>query len=416
MLENFLIGENETKIALACFNNEEKEIVNFKNFKNFSNIKNEILNLNYSSFSSFGTNTARALEYANLRLFKEDLGMRAEEFGIPKTIIVVTDGDSDDKIETIKNANILKRRGFNLITVGIGNLFTDEKELLAIASSRNDAFKIDEFDRLPLYLSTLARSANQKQALIPQEKEVNSFVAEKSYKYLKHQIEKSNQRETQNKTFITIRLEYNGTVELFYDFVDPNPKSSDEFLNQFEIATGDNDTNFIELATTKRTAVLKQDYNTKLSQNLNIKYYTIEIPVKPSSEFLSISIKGFDQINEFKVTVFDRLIDGVNTTDSSTTLIRTTLTTTSTKPSNGTSTGSSQETTLTSTRRLTVSGETSSTDEPTKPTVTSSSSIFSTTSSYIYDLLTSKKSSSSSLTSSFYLIVNVLLYHLYLKK
>ena len=375
MLENFLIGENETKIALACFNNEEKEIVNFKNFKNFSNIKNEILNLNYSSFSSFGTNTARALEYANLRLFKEDLGMRAEEFGIPKTIIVVTDGDSDDKIETIKNANILKRRGFNLITVGIGNLFTDEKELLAIASSRNDAFKIDEFDRLSLYLSTLARSANQKQALIPQEKEVNSFVAEKSYKYLKHQIEKSNQRETQNKTFITIRLEYNGTVELFYDFVDPNPKSSDEFLNQFEIATGDNDTNFIELATTKRTAVLKQDYNTKLSQNLNIKYYTIEIPVKPSSEFLSISIKGFDQINEFKVTVFDRLIDGVNTTDSSTTLIRTT-----------------------------------------EPTVTSPSSIFSETSSYIYGLLTTKNSSSSSLTSSFYLIVNVLLYHLYLKK
>ena len=52
-----------------------------------------------------GTDTALALKTANVRILQESMGMRSEGNAIPKLILLITDGQSNDKYSTIVEAN-----------------------------------------------------------------------------------------------------------------------------------------------------------------------------------------------------------------------------------------------------------------------------------------------------------------------
>jgi hypothetical protein len=51
---------------------------------------------------------------------REDRGMRPLREGIPKVVLTITDGESDNPTLTKIQANKLKRREFNMISVGVG--------------------------------------------------------------------------------------------------------------------------------------------------------------------------------------------------------------------------------------------------------------------------------------------------------
>ncbi len=101
---------------------------------------------------------------------------------MPKIVIVITDGESDNNTSTLSETKKLKDRGFNIVTIGIGNL--KEQELIDMASSLNDVFKVDDFDKVLLILSSISLSACQQPAIITAEKEIKSDVAKNSWKCL----------------------------------------------------------------------------------------------------------------------------------------------------------------------------------------------------------------------------------------
>jgi hypothetical protein len=84
--------------------------------------------------------------------------------GVPKIVIVITDGESDNNNATLSEAKKLKDRGYNIVSIGIGNL--KEQELIDMASSPNDVFKVDDFDKVLLILSSISLSACQQPNLI----------------------------------------------------------------------------------------------------------------------------------------------------------------------------------------------------------------------------------------------------------
>jgi len=241
--------------------------------------------------------------------------------GVPKIVIVITDGESDNNNATLSEAKKLKDRGYNIVSIGIGDL--KEQELIDMASSPNDVFKVDDFDKVLLILSSISLSACQQPAIITEEKEIKSDVAKNSYKYFKYSLEDKPDNFTIEVTDLKGETEFyysfedenpkspddsledkpdnftievtdlKGETEFYYSFEDENPKSPDDFIKQNTTQT-DIDMNFIEKnvarASEKKKSVL------------------ITRPLDNSTDFLFIGVKGVLQTNEFQLQVYDKFV------------------------------------------------------------------------------------------------------------
>ena len=78
-----------------------------------------------------GTNTGAALKYTRERIFSGS----GDRSNAKNVAVLFTDGGSQDKRETILQANRAKAAGIHIVTVGIGNPgWLDQWELRGIAS------------------------------------------------------------------------------------------------------------------------------------------------------------------------------------------------------------------------------------------------------------------------------------------
>ena len=314
LLRNLELGDNKTRVALINFNTNPTELFNLQNFKDIKNVEKIINAINYNGG---GTNTAGALKLANDKLLQEKYGMRAEDSGVPKVVIVLTDGESNDYTSTINEAKRIKNRGFNIISVGVGKL--KEQELIDMASSSNDVYKVDDFNKIVLILASLSRTTCRQPAQITEEKEIKSEVPKNSYRYFKFPllVKSNGSATTQNYLDkFTIELEnVEGNTELFYSFDDENPKSDSDFL-QATAQTGP-DTNFIEgknmIENKYLFEVLAYERAFEsLPRETKKKYYQISRPSNGQNELLYFSVKGYSDFNEFQVYVYNRTVEDPN--------------------------------------------------------------------------------------------------------
>jgi hypothetical protein len=225
--------------------------------------------------------------------------------GVPKIVIVITDGESDNNNATLTEAKKLKDRGFNIVSIGIGDL--KEQELIDMASSPNDVFKVDDFDKVLLILSSISLSACQQPAIITEEKEIKSDVAQNSYKYFKYSLEDKPDNFTIEVT------DLKGETEFYYSFEDENPKSPEDFIKQNTTQT-DIDMNFIEKNLISKDV---SSFKPKYVARVNEKKKTILItrPLDISTDFLFIGVKGIMQTNEFQFQISDKIISLPSTID-----------------------------------------------------------------------------------------------------
>jgi uncharacterized protein YegL len=288
LVSNFEISLNQTRIALVEFNDKANESLLFSNSVNSNKVIEAINNLPYKG--SGGTNTAQALELTNNIILAERRGMRGNTTGVPKVVMIITDGDSDNNKLTIGNATAIKDRGFSIITVGIGNLFTNENELIEMASSRNDAYKIDDYDKIATFLSSLSKSSNQKSAVVAMNLQIETQVSENSYKYLTVNLLSVSSQ----KIYIKLVNEVNGRTVLLDSFDDPNLKSDSDYLNE------------TELVEPSKKALIRNSY---IGTNV------FEIDMPDNKKELYISVKGMNSLNKFDLIVSETpFVDETTTT------------------------------------------------------------------------------------------------------
>lgn len=148
-VKNLLAGLNlapgYTQVGLIDFNTQPSLLISFLNFTDYNTTAKIIDNIKY--LTGRLTYTDRALRMANEEVLREEAGMRPVESGTPKVVLVITDGQSTDPKKTLVEANKIKDRGIDIISVGIGSN-TNLDELIGIASSPNDQYFVDDFDRL----------------------------------------------------------------------------------------------------------------------------------------------------------------------------------------------------------------------------------------------------------------------------
>ena len=244
------------------------------------------------------TNTQAALKLANDEVLQERKGMRNIEKGISKIIIVLTDGGSNvDAGLTIPNAKLLKNREFSIISVGIGNDI-NQTELDAIASTKQDVYNVDGYDRVNDILEGLLKTTCQQPAQTVIEKPIKGSCRKNSYKYYKLKFDDQNKKLfniTGNESIkFTIGLKnLIGSTGLTSSFEDENPKEKDDFIDN-KPNGGNLNGNYVE----KAHNIQKKS----IQENL----YQIDKPEDKDS--LYFGVKGYEDDNEFEVLIYNRQV------------------------------------------------------------------------------------------------------------
>uniref|UniRef100_A0A670YK30 Collagen type XII alpha 1 chain n=1 Tax=Pseudonaja textilis TaxID=8673 RepID=A0A670YK30_PSETE len=97
--------------------------------------------LQYIQYRGGNTKTGKALAFIKEKVLTWERGMRK---GVPKVLVVVTDGRSQD--EVMKAAAVIQQSGFSVFVIGVADV--DYHELAKIASqpSERHVFIVDDFD------------------------------------------------------------------------------------------------------------------------------------------------------------------------------------------------------------------------------------------------------------------------------
>ena len=103
-----------------------------------------------------GTNTGYAIRSVTDYGFSAQNGCRSNDANVLKVLIVVTDGQSNEKpFEVTHAANFAQQKGIVSLAVGVGQGINDQ-ELFQIANEDNECwFHIDQFDELNVKLMQL---------------------------------------------------------------------------------------------------------------------------------------------------------------------------------------------------------------------------------------------------------------------
>ncbi|CAF0961359.1 unnamed protein product [Brachionus calyciflorus] len=271
LIQNLDIGFNKSRIGIIHFSNKATVVTSFIQTTNTSDLLKKVDNIVYAGG---GTNTADALILANNTILQENNGMRPIEEGIPKIVFVITDGVSNSRIETLAAAQAIKKRGYSIITAGVGNI--DEEECKLMSSTPFDFEYVNNFNDLNDILFNIASKSVLQPAPVIALTSIKSTISKNQYKYFKYPLG--------NLTQFTIQLDQlSGNSALFYSFVNPNPKDDSDLIS--------------DSSSRRRRQTQTQ-----------AKYYNVNKLTNESYDTLYVSIKGYDTINSFEMIVHETII------------------------------------------------------------------------------------------------------------
>lgn len=264
-----------------------------------------------------GTQTGEALKIANEQVLQIKNGMRPKNDGIPKIVMTITDGQSNDALSTKQNANKIKRREFNMISVGVAN--SNPQELFELATTSNDQYFVKDFGKIKNIISDITRKTCQQPATVEEETELEQEVEKDNYKYFKYNlnpIQNGTLRNINSSSFManfTIKLSIiNGSSDLYYSFENSLPKADDDYISTNQSETLE-DVNFFggDSVAYKNNRYKRQlgskAYPYKSNQD---KFYQIYNP--NNNNVLYLSVKGLEDVNKFKVLVYNRTVEAIN--------------------------------------------------------------------------------------------------------
>ena len=138
---SFTIGPDDVQIGLLSFSSSHV----FRFRLNTHSTKEPLLQaIRDIPYARSGTNTAGALDAIRTEAFTVSSGARPVNQGVPRVVIVVTDGHSSNNSATITAAMNLHAAGIIAFAVGISGAL--ESELDAIATQPSYVSFVSSFD------------------------------------------------------------------------------------------------------------------------------------------------------------------------------------------------------------------------------------------------------------------------------
>ena len=148
----FPIGTNDVQIGIVIYSDLPHLEFNLNNYTDSTSLQSAIQNIPYIRGT---TNTAGAIEYVVNNSFTTSAGNRDDAIDV---LITITDGESNNKTETIRVAQSIGVHSIRSYAIGVGN-FTNSAELQAIASDPQHVFNVQNYAALFTLQRELSRAA-----------------------------------------------------------------------------------------------------------------------------------------------------------------------------------------------------------------------------------------------------------------
>ena len=141
IVETFNISQDHVRVAMVTYSTNPRVRFHLNTHSTKSSLLEAIKNLPYPRG---GTYTHKALNKVRDSVLTTGNGARPSSEGVPRIVIVITDGRSTKPSKTAASAADLHDMGYIVFAIGIKG--ADEDELNAIASTEDKVFFISNFD------------------------------------------------------------------------------------------------------------------------------------------------------------------------------------------------------------------------------------------------------------------------------
>ena len=182
---NKLSGQDGTRFGLSKFSLNYKSNFYLSNYTKQSDYLTAVSRVSYSKGTA--TNLGLALGQILNDQFNEKRGLRPEVDGIPRILIVLTDGRSHDSV-LIPAKNV---RDENIVIYAIGIANYNYVQLQEIASSESHIHTLATFSELDIFISTLTSSTCYEPRPVSLNETVVTNVAKDTYEYFTYEINES---------------------------------------------------------------------------------------------------------------------------------------------------------------------------------------------------------------------------------
>ncbi|XP_069108778.1 collagen alpha-3(VI) chain-like isoform X2 [Argopecten irradians] len=139
--QNFDIGLNAVRVGVVTF---ASNVFNQFNLSTYDNRADVLQSISKVPFTPGNTITEAALKFVREESFTPEAGDRPD---VGNVLVVLTDGQSTDKNETIEEAIALHNTSTKVISIGIG-AGVDASEIVQIASDPSLAYTVADFNAL----------------------------------------------------------------------------------------------------------------------------------------------------------------------------------------------------------------------------------------------------------------------------
>jgi GH24 family phage-related lysozyme (muramidase) len=208
-----LSGKDGTRFGLSTFSTSYRSHFYLSNYTKQSSYLSAISRVSYTGGLTY---LGEALEEILTDQFTEERGLRPEVDGVPRILIVLTDGQSHDNVsipaKNVRDENIV------IYTIGIGGY--NLEQLKEIASSESHVYTLSTFTELEIFISTLTSSTCYEPRPASLNETIITDVEKDTYQYFSYKVKESSNLE------ISV-VDLSGSTLVYVSRTNPHPSKFD---------------------------------------------------------------------------------------------------------------------------------------------------------------------------------------------
>lgn len=149
VVQEYSVGPDDVLFATVLYSSRSTVKFDFNEYQTTNGVLKAIKAIIYPQGR---TRTDLGLADIRMKIFTANGGHRA---GIPKVLIVMTDGNANSAADTKREADLVKAEGINVFSIGIGTSISDV-QLRELASDSEKVIRAANFDDLVKFIGSLA--------------------------------------------------------------------------------------------------------------------------------------------------------------------------------------------------------------------------------------------------------------------
>ena len=216
-----LRGDDGTRFGLSTFSSDYQPHFYLSNYTNQTSYMSAIDRVSYRGH---GTKLGYALQRIISDQFTEARGLRPEVDGLPRILIVLTDGKATDSV-SIPAQNV---RDENIVIYAIGIASYNIDQLKNIASSESHIYTLSTFSDLEKFISTITSSTCYEPRPVSLNETIITNVAKDAYQYFTYKVKPSS-------NLVINVTDLHGNTVVYASRTNPHPNKYDHDVS-FELS------------------------------------------------------------------------------------------------------------------------------------------------------------------------------------